>query len=86
MTNQHINIGFSPTTTISNVSFQYCLLKEYFTIFHQLPIHCTFLSYDKSFVTPQGKMLFEINVNTQMNLKRNHFPVLEMEIWKAVQS
>lgn len=82
--NKHIIFGVSPNITnyIFNVSFLYCLSKGYFILFHphsHLLMHYSFLSYDKSFVIPQGKTLFEINDNTQMNLKKNNFPILEME-------
>lgn len=59
------------------LAFNNVYQKDIFIIFHpqsHLPVHYSFLSYDKSFVTPQGKMLPEINDNIQMHLKKIIFP------------
>lgn len=77
--NQYVITGVSPNITnyVFNISVLFILsIKNmlFFFIHSHLPIHYSFLSYNKSFVTPQSKMLFKINDNTQMSLKKVIFP------------
>lgn len=73
--NQHVAIGVLPNITnyvfnISMLSLSSIKRILFFFIHSHLPIHYSFPSYNKLFVTPQRNMLFEINYNTQMNLKK----------------
>lgn len=73
--NQHVAVGVLPNITdyifnISVLSLSSIKRMLFFFIHSHLPIHYSFPSYNKLFATLQGNMLFEINYNTQMNLKK----------------